>query len=164
MGEIALPLILLIVGAAAFFLEAFIPSGGLISVLAGGCLVAAVLLAFTRLGTPAGLVFLAISLVVVPVSLVLAFAVFPKTAIGRRLTLRSAQTQEDGYVGQNPKEKELLGQTGVALSNLRPAGAARIAGRRYDVVTEGDMVEKGAAIEVRRIEGNRIVVRELKRV
>lgn len=54
------------------------------------------------------------------------------------------------------------GQTGVAASDLRPAGVARIAGDRVDVVTQGDFVPAGSAIEVLRVEGNRIVVREVR--
>ena len=38
---------------------------------------------------------------------------------------------------------DLLGQSGTALTNLRPSGTATIAGRRVDVVTEGGMIERG---------------------
>ncbi|MCA9835584.1 MAG: ATP-dependent Clp protease proteolytic subunit [Trueperaceae bacterium] len=53
----------------------------------------------------------------------------------------------------------LLGQRGVALSDLRPAGVARINNERKDVVTEGDFIANGAEIEVILVEGSRIVVK-----
>jgi len=53
------------------------------------------------------------------------------------------------------------GDRGVALSILRPAGVARIRGERRDVVTQGEMIEKGAALEVLDVRGNHIVVRQL---
>lgn len=53
----------------------------------------------------------------------------------------------------------LEGATGVALSDLRPAGVADIAGRRIDVVTEGEYIKAGELIEVAVDEGYRRVVR-----
>ncbi|MFH1730682.1 MAG: NfeD family protein [Planctomycetota bacterium] len=162
MEGIGLPIVLLLVGVIAFFLEAFIPSGGAITVVGLGCVVGAIVTAFTNQGALTGTVFLALATVLVPVSLIAAFALLPRTAIGKRLTLKMSQKQSAGYVSQNADEQALLGQTGVAVSMLRPSGEAKIGDRRYDVVTEGEMLAKGTPIEVRRVEGNRIVVREVK--
>ena len=106
--------------------------------------------------------FVILALVLVPVCLISALTMLPKTRWGKRLTLRTSQKPDQGYVAQRSEEDDLLGETGEALSMLRPSGEARIAGRRYDVMTEGEMIRKGAAIEVRRVEGNRIVVREVR--
>jgi len=54
-----------------------------------------------------------------------------------------------------------VGDRGVALSILRPAGTARIRGQRRDVVTQGEMIDKGAPVEVLDVRGNHIVVRQL---
>jgi membrane-bound serine protease (ClpP class) len=56
-------------------------------------------------------------------------------------------------------QRSLLGATGTALSDLRPSGVAEIDGERVDVVTSGEYVPKGAAIEVVRDDGYRHVVR-----
>jgi membrane-bound serine protease (ClpP class) len=162
MSEFILPVALLVVGAAALFIEVFVPSGGLIVILGLGCVVGSVVMAFMNLGTTTGVVFLGIAIVLVPTVIVVGFIMFPRTRIGKRFTLQTAQTQESGYVGQDPRELELLGKTGIALSNLRPSGEARIGDRRCDVVTEGEMVEKGEPIEVRRVDGNRVVVRRIQ--
>ncbi len=52
-----------------------------------------------------------------------------------------------------------VGHVGVALSDLRPAGTARFNDERFDVVTNGEYVAAGAAIEVVRDDEYRIVVR-----
>ncbi len=52
-----------------------------------------------------------------------------------------------------------VGQTGVALGPLHPAGQVRIGQVSVDVVTEGELIDAGSEIEVVRREGNRIVVR-----
>ena len=162
MDGIALPITLLAIGVVAFFLEAFIPSAGTITVVGLCCVVGAVTTAFLYESPTTGIVFLFLAIVLVPASLVVAFTLLPKTPIGRRLTLRTSQKQEGGYVAQNAEEAELAGQTGTAISVLRPSGEAKIGDCRYDVMTEGEMIEKGTPIEVRRVEGNRIVVRALK--
>ena len=52
----------------------------------------------------------------------------------------------------------LVGAQGVALTDLRPAGTARIEDRRVDVVTEGDYLAVGTAVVVVVDEGYRRVV------
>jgi membrane-bound serine protease (ClpP class) len=47
------------------------------------------------------------------------------------------------------------GQTGTAITQLRPSGKADIDGERYDVVTQGDFVPKGSRIRVATIKGTR---------
>lgn len=56
----------------------------------------------------------------------------------------------------------LRGATGVALSDLRPGGIARIGGERIDVVTQGDYISAGTPIEVIADERYRRVVRRLE--
>jgi len=53
----------------------------------------------------------------------------------------------------------LVGVTGVAVTDLRPAGIGRLHGERVDVVTRGDYISTGEAIQVTTDEGYRRVVR-----
>ena len=55
----------------------------------------------------------------------------------------------------------LVGMHGVALTDLRPSGTAQLDGQRVDVVTEGDFISNGSALEVLRVEGVRVIVRTL---
>jgi membrane-bound serine protease (ClpP class) len=56
-------------------------------------------------------------------------------------------------------EAGLVGAVGVALTDLRPAGAAEIDGQRVDVVAEGGFLSAGTDLEVVLDEGYRRVVR-----
>lgn len=56
----------------------------------------------------------------------------------------------------------LLGQLGATLTVLRPAGKARLDGQLVDVVSDGPFINEGATVEVVRITGNRIVVRQVE--
>ena len=61
-----------------------------------------------------------------------------------------------------PEElKELVGEEGIAVSTLRPGGIATIGGRRVDVVADGNWIEHDQRIKVTRVEGMRILVREI---
>ena len=51
-----------------------------------------------------------------------------------------------------------VGATGVALSMLRPAGKGLFHNEMYDVLTDGEFIDRGAALIVREIKGNRILV------
>ena len=56
--------------------------------------------------------------------------------------------------------KLTVGQTGEAISRLRPAGKAIFSDAVVDVVAEGEFIDKGMKIKIIEIHGNRVVVRE----
>ena len=51
-----------------------------------------------------------------------------------------------------------IGSIGTALSTLRPAGKGLFAGEIYDIITDGEYIDKGASVIVQEIKGNRIIV------
>jgi membrane-bound serine protease (ClpP class) len=83
----------------------------------------------------------------------------PRLPFGRDLVLETGLSAEGGYASAPETDRRRLGQRGIADSTLRPAGIARFDHERVDVVTEGEFIEPGTAVEVIRIDGNRIVVR-----
>jgi membrane-bound serine protease (ClpP class) len=76
----------------------------------------------------------------------------PSSRLGRILILRDAV---DAAVAE---PASLLHRAGVADTALRPTGKALIDGRRIDVVSDGDFIEQGTAIEVVEVAGQRVVV------
>lgn len=59
------------------------------------------------------------------------------------------------------KTADLIGQTGVALTMLRPSGKAEINGNPVDVLSEGNFIPEGTAIQVVEIAGKWVVVRKV---
>lgn len=84
---------------------------------------------------------------------------FNKLNLWKRLTLDTKQKNDQGYVAPREGLAAYAGKTGVALTPLRPSGTAEISGERLDVVTEGDYIPPGAAVQVSRVEGTRVVVK-----
>jgi membrane-bound serine protease (ClpP class) len=54
-----------------------------------------------------------------------------------------------------------IGDTGVVIGTLRPAGQARFGHSVADVVAEGDFIEKNCKVKIIQIQGNRVVVRQI---
>lgn len=146
-------LALLGAGLVLMAAEVFVPGGilGFFGILAllGAC--TAGFFAFPGYGAPVSLGIVAL----VGLVLVLWIRFFPKSRMGRRMTvehdLHAAKATEAGL-------NELAGKTGEAVSELRPAGFALIGGRRVDVVTQGNMIARGARVVVVEVKGNRVVV------
>ena len=142
---------LLIVGVVLLIAEIFLP--GLIAGIMGFCcLVGAIAVAYMDFGikTGNGVLLGVLGALVVGTALWLRF--FPNSPMARPfISTRTIRGTTDF--------QELLNQSGVAHTNLRPAGTAIIDGRRVDVVTEGPMVAKGAEVKVVQVEGTRVVVR-----
>ena len=86
--------------------------------------------------------------------------ILPRIPFGLRFVLDADMGAARGYASAPDTDRSWLGRTGTALSPLRPAGFAEIAGTRLDVVSEGGFIEALAVVEVTRVDGNRIVVRQ----
>ncbi len=80
----------------------------------------------------------------------------PKTPFWGKISLESAETKEKGFTVMS--FEKFLGERGVSQTMLRPAGKAEFGEELLDVVTEGEIIEKGTKIRIIHVEGNRIVV------
>ncbi len=161
--SVVVPILLLILGLLLVAAEVFFPSMGILAILASVSVGSAVVLAFIHVGVNAGIVFLLAILLLVPLTLLLAFKILPSTPFGKRLILAGPTFDETSGTAVTRGLESLVGKEGTALSPLRPAGVASIDGKRVDVVTRGMMIEKGTPVRVARIEGNRVIVEALPR-
>ncbi len=144
-------------GIILILIEVFIP-GGIVGSVGAVLLAAGVIVGFT-ISPLFGLALLIISLFAGVVTFWLWLKFFPKTPIGRRVILQNDGAEWHGY---DQKQSELLGETGVAQSALRPSGIALINNKRIDVVTRGEMLPAQTSIKVIEVSGNRVVVTEHK--
>ena len=82
----------------------------------------------------------------------------PQSPIGRALSLSQSITEKD-----QADSLWTVGMKGTALSELRPAGKALIENRRADVIADGGTwIGHNTQIEITRIAGNRIYVKEIE--
>ncbi len=64
---------------------------------------------------------------------------------------------------QGVKISDMIGTQGIAITSLHPAGKAEFNDEQYDVVAEGEFIEKGEKIEVLDAHGSRLGVRRLNK-
>ncbi|MBI2924318.1 MAG: hypothetical protein HYY24_01285 [Verrucomicrobia bacterium] len=143
---------LLVVGAVLLLLETVLP--GMVAGIVGlGCLITGVVMGYVNFDARTGNLILLIVLTGLILGTCWWVKYFPDSRFAKVFVSR-------GTVGELRAEKpELLDQTGVALTTLRPSGMALVNGRRVDVVTEGPFLERGTPVKVIAIEGLRVVVR-----
>jgi membrane-bound serine protease (ClpP class) len=87
----------------------------------------------------------------------------PRTPMLRRMILQPRKFVDTGLGGRTDPEaivdwSYLMGLSGETATRLNPSGKARIQGRVYDVISNGQMLEQGQRVEVIEAIGNRIVV------
>ncbi|ASS96175.1 NfeD family protein [Peribacillus simplex] len=151
-------LAMFIIGVILVLVEFFIP-GGIIGLLGFTAIVGSLFLAT---GDP---VHMTISLLIAVTVSILVFILLVKVfgkqmKFFRKMILTDATKTEQGYVS-NPNRLDLLGVEGKALTDLRPSGTALVKEERVDVVTEGSFISKGSSIIIVKVEGSRVVVREI---
>jgi membrane-bound serine protease (ClpP class) len=83
----------------------------------------------------------------------------PKSALFKKMELSAATSSAEGYTTAPGEAKALLGTTGIAETNLRPSGKGRFGDQLVDVVTEGDLIERGKRITIVEVQGSRVVVK-----
>lgn len=156
--------ILLVLGLAAIAVEVLVlPGFGVAGVIGLGLIGASVVLA-TVSGMPTtgdvvqGVAILAAAAVITGAVLFAWFRHLPHSLRFRRVMLQDGMDAADGYVSALPRG-DLIGAVGRAFTDLRPSGTAVFGEERVDVVTEGDYVRQGTAVEVVRSDGYRHVVR-----
>ena len=146
-----LAITLLVVGLALLFFEILLP-GLILGTCAFLTLAASVFVGYTE--TEYGHLFLGITVVSITTAIIWFIKYFPNTKMGRQL----ASTSKVGDLGID--FTDLINQTGMAYTDLRPSGKATIGDHRLNVVTEGSFIEKDNSVKVIAVEGNRVVVRK----
>jgi membrane-bound serine protease (ClpP class) len=139
------------VGAGLIFLllEVFIPSGGILGVLALGSAAFGIYGLFYQGNALLGVG--AIGGTSIAVILGIRFGL-------RRLSFKGSLSATTN-TSVDERIEGLVGKQGITVTSLRPAGVAMIEGQRVDVVSAGSFVGKDVPVCVVDTSGNRVVVR-----
>lgn len=151
-------LLLFVAGILLIFLEFFLP-GAISGTLGVSALIFSLFLAGED-GIQMGVSILIAIFLSVLVFFIMIKIFNKKLVLFNKMVLSESAKKEDGYVS-NINRTDLLGKEGIALTILRPSGTVIINNERVDVVSEGGFIEQNAVVKVIKVEGARIVVREL---
>lgn len=151
------PLFLQIMGLLVIIAEIFIPSLGLLTVIALGIFIYSLYIVFTTISTTVGMVFAGLDIVLVPVLIIGGMKILARSP----LALKRELSKKDGVVSQKEDYDAYIDVEGLSITDLRPAGMAEINGQRLDVVADGEYIEAKTPIIVTGVTGNRIVVEKI---
>ena len=162
MGEtIVLIAVLVLAGMLLIVAEICTPMFGLLGLVALGCVGWSVYLCYTINGV-FGLVMTIAVVVGLPIYIVTAVKVLPKSPLGRRLHLGRNQAQPGEGTPEASELAELVGRRCNTETTLRPSGMVRIDNKRIVAQAESGMIEKGVEVEVIRATGMGVVVRKVQ--
>jgi len=155
MSSLTMAILLQLAGVVVIIAEIIIPSGGLISVIAITLFGYSLFLVFHDISVATGIVFIIADAIIIPVLILVGLRLLARSPA----MLKKELSRAAGVTSQSAILADYLGKEGTATSDLRPAGRAEIAGKRVDVVSRGEYIEKGSAVVVTAVTGNQIIVR-----
>jgi membrane-bound ClpP family serine protease len=157
--------------AAALLLivvEVFVPSGGVVSLIADVVAVAGVVCLF-RVSVVWGFAGILSLIILGPLVGIFALHILPSTPMGRRLIHGSEapEAEENGGGGAAPPGapdplESLIGREGVALSDLRLGGTIRVEGHKRQAMSETTFIPVGSRVRVTGVDGGVLRVRPIK--
>jgi membrane-bound ClpP family serine protease len=141
--------------------ESFIPSGGVLAFLGLLFVLASIILGFLE-GIGYGLCHMTACFIGIPIAAYLFAKYWGKTPIGRRILLE--ERSPDDVLPDMLSDsglKQLVGRTGTAKTKMLLSGAIEIDGQTFDAFSDGAAIMPGAPIQIMKVRGTRITVREI---
>ncbi len=151
-------LLLFLAGVILLVIELFIPGFGIFGILGIVGVLSSMVLASGEVWL--GIKYVGVALLIGLVALIILSRFLSVRGIWSRLVLEEGLSTEETQTLYE-RRSALVGKKGIALTPLRLAGTVRIDGKRYDVVSDGQWIEKGSTVEVIQVDGPRIVVRQV---
>ncbi len=150
---------LFIFGIVMVGIEIAVPGFGVFGIL--GILGIGAGLLFAARDLSSFLIIFASGIVGGSVLLPILYQIFKRMGLVRKVVLFGNMETAQGYTSHEESES-VVGKQGVAETDLRPAGFARINGSRLEVVSNGAYIVKGSAIAVVEHTPGHVVVDEVK--
>jgi membrane-bound ClpP family serine protease len=159
-SPLVIAVILLALGLAIVVLELFVPSGGILAIVAAAAIVGSIVAALMHEDRTWGMSFAVAEVLIVIGGLALIVKWWPNSSIGRRIAPELPREEE--ILPDNQSLKQLVGKVGYAKSMMLPSGAVVVEGRTVNAISEGMAIDAGEAVKVIEVRGNRIVVRKVE--
>ena len=154
--------VLLAAGLGLVVLELFIPSGGILGVLAAAAFLASMFVAINYGSSTSGATFVVSEIVGITAVIWLAVKWWPHSALGKKIA-PELPTDKDVLPDNAHIQslRQLVGKLGQTRCQMLPSGAIAIEGQIVNAISEGMAIEAGVAVRVIEVRGNRVVVRPI---
>ena len=159
-------ILLLAFGLALIVAEVFIPSGGMIAIMALLCILASVWCAWNEWYKTDQVFwwwfYVAAVVVMIPGVIGGTFYVLPRTAMGRNLFANPPSEEEvTPFTEEDARLVGLINEYGETATRMMPGGLVLIGDERIHAESEGMMIPRGERVQIVGVKGNRLVVRAI---
>ena len=139
------------------FFEVILP-GGILGLVAAGCVILAPWLAGAQYGAAAaGLTFVG-SLLAVALLVYIEFKVLARTSIGSAFFLRSSVS---GHSNEAPAEDSVVGKEAIAMTRLNPSGKVAIDGQTYEAYSRDGYIEADQPVRIAGRDNFKLIIEKL---
>jgi len=153
--DIAIAVILILVGVFFFLVEFFLVPGISIAGIAGFLFVGAgIYYSYSQLGTTAGNISIAGSVVLLAVTV----WIFLRRKTLERIGLKA---KIDSNIGTVEELDIKVGDRGIALSRLAPMGKVKVKGQTVEAKSEDEFIDEGTPISVKEVFKTNVLVERI---
>jgi membrane-bound ClpP family serine protease len=157
--------VMLLGGVGIVCLEAFVPSGGILGILAALCFIGAIVVAFMK-NAQTGYIMMGLTTLIVPAVIAAVIHWWPHTPIGKRILIQPPEHPDDVLpdIAEFRDLKLLVGRRGRSTTKMLPGGTISIDRHTYEAMSLGMPIEENMPVEVVEVRMNRLVVRPSARL
>ena len=155
--ELLIPILIILFGLGLIFVEVYlIPGFNVVGVVGFLIIMFGVGYSYNEIGVIGGTIFLVSSLALTGG----AFVWMWKSGAWDRFILATNLRSDERLIARESADRaQYLGQNGVAITPLRPTGIVEIAGRRIEVMTEGEFIAAGSLVSIVAMDRRQFYVR-----
>lgn len=151
-------LTLFVIGLILIVIEGMVPGFGLPGISGIILIVLGIIMAMDNLRL--AVLSLSIAIILTTIVTVIFVKLGYRSKIFNNVILSNELLKDKGYIPSDDME-HLLGEEGIALSDLRPAGFIEIGSYKYDALSDGGFIVRNDKIKVVKVEGSKIFVRRI---
>lgn len=148
---------LVVAALVLVFFEVILP-GGILGLVAAGCVVLGIWIAGVQYGAlAAGLTFVG-SLLAVALLVFIEFKVLARTSIGAAFLLRSTVS---GHSNEAPAEDTIVGREAITMTRLNPSGKVAIDGQSYEAYSRDGYIEADQPVRIAGRDNFKLIIEKL---
>jgi len=137
-------LILILVALILTFFEVILP-GGILGLIALGCVIFATILGYNEYGVVGALCVLVCSFIAIITLIFIEFKLLAKSKFGNGFFLNKSIT---GHSNQDVTPENILNKEGITITRLNPSGKILIEGESYAASSQDGYIEADQPIKV----------------
>lgn len=147
--------IIYIIGLILIVIDGKVLNDGTLTVLGIGSMIASVSITAPNLTSG---IYSVIGIIVGALLSLTFLKIFKPRKMWGKIALKDRLTTEAGYTTLTEEYKNLIGQSGITLTDMKPTGTVKINEKEYSAVSTGNLIKKDQKIKVINVDGTKIQV------